>query len=130
MFISHGSNINIFPHLPSPPSFPSFPPPLSPFQVLDYEARPSYTLTVEVTNRDVDPRFVALGPFSDRATVRLLVKNVDEPPVFSSDLAKMAAALVRLVNKTSNCLFELCSDSVAPSHVVTEQSVDSGPGRG
>ncbi|XP_056452309.1 cadherin-7-like [Gadus chalcogrammus] len=61
-------------------------------KVLDYEARPSYTLTVEVTNRYVDPRFVALGPFSDRATVRLLVKNVDEPPVFSSDLAKMAVS--------------------------------------
>jgi cadherin 15 (M-cadherin) len=71
---------------------PPFPPPLSPSQVLDYEARPSYTLTVEVTNRYVDPRFVALGPFSDRATVRLLVKNVDEPPVFSSDLAKMAVS--------------------------------------
>ncbi|KAG7273899.1 hypothetical protein CRUP_025960 [Coryphaenoides rupestris] len=59
---------------------------------LDYETQSGYTLTVEVTNRFVDARFVALGPFSDRATVRLLVKNVDEPPVFSSDLAKMVVS--------------------------------------
>ncbi|KAK0132679.1 Cadherin-7 [Merluccius polli] len=61
-------------------------------KVLDFEARSSYTLTVEVTNRHVDPRFAALGPFSDRATVRLLVKNVDEPPVFSAGLATMAVS--------------------------------------
>ncbi|XP_036448155.1 LOW QUALITY PROTEIN: cadherin-24 [Colossoma macropomum] len=52
-------------------------------KVVDYERRSSYTLTVEVQNPSVDPRFLRRGPFKDRATVRITVLNADEPPRFS-----------------------------------------------
>lgn len=37
----------------------------------------------------MDARFLSSGPFSDVATVRLLVQNVDEPPVFRSPVSRM-----------------------------------------
>lgn len=44
---------------------------------------------MEASNRYVDTRFLSTGPFSDVATVRLLVENVDEPPIFSSSVSQM-----------------------------------------
>ncbi|KAG5841804.1 hypothetical protein ANANG_G00170830 [Anguilla anguilla] len=59
---------------------------------LDFETKASYTLRIEATNRNIDPRFLSLGPFSDMATVRVTVEDVDEPPVFSSPLSRMAVS--------------------------------------
>nr|XP_056710176.1 cadherin-6 [Euleptes europaea] len=50
---------------------------------LDFEKKRQFTLKVEAANPHVDPRFVYLGPFKDATTVRVLVEDVDEPPVFS-----------------------------------------------
>lgn len=58
-------------------------------QMLDFESKSSYMLRVEVSNRYVDTRFLSRGPFSDVASVRLLVQNIDEPPVFSSSVSWM-----------------------------------------
>lgn len=44
----------------------------------------SYVLRVEASNHYVDARFLSSDSFNDVTTVRLLVENVDEPPVFSS----------------------------------------------
>ncbi|XP_065255643.1 cadherin-6 isoform X4 [Emys orbicularis] len=52
-------------------------------KALDFEKKKLYTLKVEATNTHVDPRFLYLGPFKDSTTVRILVEDVDEPPVFS-----------------------------------------------
>lgn len=49
----------------------------------------SYVLRVEASNRYVDARFLSSGPFSDVTALRLLVQNVDEPPVFSSSISEM-----------------------------------------
>lgn len=49
-------------------------------------------LRVEVSNLYVDARFRSSGPFSDVATVRLLVQNVDEPPVFYSSVSRMTVS--------------------------------------
>ncbi|XP_066519879.1 cadherin-10 [Hoplias malabaricus] len=49
---------------------------------LDFESKSIYSLRVQVTNTHVDPQFSHLGPFSDTATVRITVKDVDESPVF------------------------------------------------
>lgn len=46
-------------------------------------------LRIEASNRYVDTRFLSAGPFRDVATVRLLVENVDEPPVFSASVSLM-----------------------------------------
>uniref|UniRef100_A0A2K6F969 Cadherin 7 n=1 Tax=Propithecus coquereli TaxID=379532 RepID=A0A2K6F969_PROCO len=56
---------------------------------LDFEAKTSYTLRIEAANKDADPRFLSLGPFSDTTTVKIIVEDVDEPPVFSSPLYPM-----------------------------------------
>ncbi|OBS67824.1 hypothetical protein A6R68_03635, partial [Neotoma lepida] len=56
---------------------------------LDFESKTSYTLRIEVANRDADPRFLSLGPFSDTTTVKIIVEDVDEPPVFSLPLYPM-----------------------------------------
>ncbi|XP_070775733.1 cadherin-7-like [Enoplosus armatus] len=58
-------------------------------KTLDFETKSSYMLRVEASNRYVDTRFLSMGPFSDVATLRLLVENVDEPPVFSSHISRM-----------------------------------------
>ncbi|KAI1888894.1 hypothetical protein AGOR_G00173460 [Albula goreensis] len=59
---------------------------------MDFETKASYTLRIEATNRHIDPQFLSLGPFSDTATVRLTVEDVDEPPVFSTPLSKMVVS--------------------------------------
>uniref|UniRef100_A0A5F9D260 Cadherin 7 n=1 Tax=Oryctolagus cuniculus TaxID=9986 RepID=A0A5F9D260_RABIT len=56
---------------------------------LDFEAKTSYTLRIEAANKDADPRFLSLGPFSDTTTVKIIVEDVDEPPVFSSPFYPM-----------------------------------------
>ncbi|XP_028450211.1 cadherin-7-like [Perca flavescens] len=58
-------------------------------KTLDFETRPIFSLRVEASNRYVDARFLAPGAFSDVVAVRLLVENVDEPPLFSSAGATM-----------------------------------------
>ncbi|XP_076014531.1 cadherin-24 [Genypterus blacodes] len=52
-------------------------------KLLDYESRSSYSFSVEVSNPVVDARYLRKGPFKDKATVRVLVLNADEPPRFS-----------------------------------------------
>ncbi|KAJ6626439.1 hypothetical protein lerEdw1_014754 [Lerista edwardsae] len=52
-------------------------------KALDFEKKRQFTLRVEAANPHVDSRFLYLGPFKDVATVRILVEDVDEPPVFS-----------------------------------------------
>lgn len=68
------------------------PSPLCPPQTLDFETKSSYVLHVEASNRYVDTHFLSTGRFSDVATVRLLVENVDEPPVFSSPVSRMVVS--------------------------------------
>ncbi|KFV78717.1 Cadherin-8, partial [Struthio camelus australis] len=51
---------------------------------LDFETKKSYTLKVEAANVHIDPRFISGGPFKDTATVKVVVEDADEPPVFSS----------------------------------------------
>lgn len=51
-------------------------------QTLDYEKKRMYSLRIQVTNTHLDRRFEHLGPFSDTATVRIAVTDVDEAPVF------------------------------------------------
>ncbi|XP_054483118.1 cadherin-7-like [Anoplopoma fimbria] len=53
-------------------------------KTLDFETKSSFTLCIEASNRYVDTRFLSMSPFSDVVTIRLLVENMDEPPVFSS----------------------------------------------
>ncbi|TSO25244.1 Cadherin-7 [Bagarius yarrelli] len=59
---------------------------------LDFETKSSYTLKIEASNKHIDPRFRAQGPFSDTAMVRLVVENVDEPPVFTSAVSRMVVS--------------------------------------
>ncbi|XP_053127046.1 cadherin-8 isoform X4 [Hemicordylus capensis] len=53
-------------------------------QPLDFETKRSYTLKVEATNVHIDPRFIGVGPFKDTATIKIVVEDADEPPVFQS----------------------------------------------
>ncbi|KAG9479407.1 cadherin-6-like [Eleutherodactylus coqui] len=50
---------------------------------MDFEKRTMYNLKVEADNTYDDPRFHYLGPFKDVATIKIIVEDVDEPPVFS-----------------------------------------------
>lgn len=54
---------------------------LSPEKPLDYESKRAYTLKVEATN--VRSESSSDGPFKDTATVKIVVDDSDEPPVFS-----------------------------------------------
>ncbi|XP_041100351.1 cadherin-7-like [Polyodon spathula] len=59
---------------------------------LDFETKASYTLRIDATNKNVDPQFLSLGPFSDTANVKILVEDVDEPPVFTSAVNRMVVS--------------------------------------
>ncbi|KAM9765953.1 cadherin-8 isoform 2-T2 [Menidia menidia] len=48
---------------------------------LDYESKRAYTLKVEATNVRSEPS--GGGPFKDTATMKIVVEDSDEPPVFS-----------------------------------------------
>ncbi|XP_072237101.1 cadherin-8 isoform X1 [Leuresthes tenuis] len=48
---------------------------------LDYETKRAYTLKVEATNIRTEPS--SSGPFKDTATMKIVVEDSDEPPVFS-----------------------------------------------
>ncbi|XP_048867091.1 cadherin-18-like [Brienomyrus brachyistius] len=52
---------------------------------LNYEKKRAYTLHIEGANTHLDPRFSHLGPFADTTTLKIIVGDVDEPPVFSMD---------------------------------------------
>ncbi|XP_067104825.1 cadherin-11 [Osmerus mordax] len=49
---------------------------------VDFESKRAYTLRVEASNTHLDPRFIAWGPYKDSATVKVMVEDADEPPVF------------------------------------------------
>ncbi|XP_036935312.1 cadherin-6-like [Acanthopagrus latus] len=49
---------------------------------LDFERKRQYSLRVQVENAHINPRFFSVGPFRDEATVKIIVEDVDEPPVF------------------------------------------------
>ncbi|KAK2853464.1 hypothetical protein Q5P01_006125 [Channa striata] len=51
---------------------------------LDYESKRAYTLKVEATNIRYEPS--SGGPFKDTATVKIVVEDADEPPVFSKPM--------------------------------------------
>ncbi|NXW10132.1 CADH7 protein, partial [Fregetta grallaria] len=59
---------------------------------LDFEAKTSYTLRIEAANMHIDPRFLSLGPFSDMTTVKIIIEDDDEPPVFTSRLYSMVVS--------------------------------------
>uniref|UniRef100_A0A668AQ11 Cadherin 18 n=1 Tax=Myripristis murdjan TaxID=586833 RepID=A0A668AQ11_9TELE len=54
-------------------------------QPLNYEKRKAHTLHIEGANIHPDSRFSHLGPFKDATSLRVIVGDVDEPPVFSMD---------------------------------------------
>ncbi|XP_062337304.1 cadherin-18-like [Osmerus eperlanus] len=54
-------------------------------QPLNYEKRKTHTLHIEGVNTHLDPRFSHLGPFRDSTSLRVIVGDVDEPPLFSMD---------------------------------------------
>ncbi|XP_056112616.1 cadherin-7a [Rhinichthys klamathensis goyatoka] len=78
---------------------------------LDFETKSSYTLKIEASNRNIDPRFLSQGPFSDTAMVRLTVENVDEPPIFSSPLSKMVVSEAAKVGTIIGTVSALDPDS-------------------
>nr|XP_020459408.1 cadherin-10-like [Monopterus albus]XP_020459416.1 cadherin-10-like [Monopterus albus]XP_020459423.1 cadherin-10-like [Monopterus albus] len=49
---------------------------------LDYEKKRQYSLRVQVENVHINPHFFSMGPFRDEATIKIVVEDVDEPPVF------------------------------------------------
>lgn len=58
--------------------------PFVPLQPLDFETKRAYTLKVEATNIRSEPS--SGGPFKDTATVKVVVEDSDEPPVFSKPM--------------------------------------------
>uniref|UniRef100_A0A8C9W588 Cadherin 7 n=1 Tax=Scleropages formosus TaxID=113540 RepID=A0A8C9W588_SCLFO len=59
---------------------------------LNFEERAIYSLRIEATNRNIDPQFLTLGPFSDTTMVKVAVEDVDEPPVFALHLSEMTVS--------------------------------------
>ncbi|XP_049421172.1 cadherin-7 isoform X1 [Epinephelus fuscoguttatus] len=53
---------------------------------LDFETKRRFVMAAEAVNDQVDLRFLTLDEFRDRTTLKIVVKDVDEPPVFLSAL--------------------------------------------
>ncbi|XP_041643191.1 cadherin-8 isoform X1 [Cheilinus undulatus] len=54
---------------------------------LDYESKRAFTLKVEATNIRSEPS--SGGPYKDSATVKIVVEDSDEPPVFSKPVYQL-----------------------------------------
>ncbi|XP_076868726.1 cadherin-7 isoform X2 [Brachyhypopomus gauderio] len=67
---------------------------------LDYETKNTFSLRIEATNRNIDPQFLTFGPFSDTVTLKVNVKDVNEPPVFATALSKMVVSEAARVGTT------------------------------
>ncbi|XP_072416406.1 cadherin-18 isoform X2 [Chiloscyllium punctatum] len=52
-------------------------------KALNYEKKKVFSIKIEGENTHIDPRFWNLGPFKDTTTLKIIVGDVDEPPVFS-----------------------------------------------
>lgn len=72
----------------------------------------SYVLRVEASNRYVDARFLSSGPFSDVTALRLLVQNVDEPPLFSSSSSQMEISEAAVVGTQVGSLLAQDPDAI------------------
>uniref|UniRef100_A0A3B1IF99 Cadherin 7 n=1 Tax=Astyanax mexicanus TaxID=7994 RepID=A0A3B1IF99_ASTMX len=59
---------------------------------LDYETKNTFSLRIEATNRNIDPQFLTYGPFSDVTAIKVIVEDVNEPPVFSNPVYKMTVS--------------------------------------
>lgn len=53
-------------------------------QPLDYESKRRYIMAAEAVNDHVDTRFLPLEEFRDKTTIKIVVRDVDEPPAFVS----------------------------------------------
>ncbi|XP_072917558.1 cadherin-22-like [Hemitrygon akajei] len=51
---------------------------------LDFETQRTHSLLLEAVNKYIDPQFENLRSFKDWTSVRVTVKDIDEPPVFTS----------------------------------------------
>ncbi|XP_041670663.1 cadherin-7 isoform X2 [Cheilinus undulatus] len=51
---------------------------------LDYETKRRFVMAAEAVNDHVDTRYLPLEEFTDRTTLKIVVEDVDEPPVFIS----------------------------------------------
>uniref|UniRef100_A0A8C6MIU8 Cadherin-10 n=1 Tax=Nothobranchius furzeri TaxID=105023 RepID=A0A8C6MIU8_NOTFU len=49
---------------------------------LDFEKKRQYSLRIQVENSHINPHFYSSGPFRDEATIKIVVEDVDEPPLF------------------------------------------------
>uniref|UniRef100_A0A673ZZJ5 Cadherin 7 n=1 Tax=Salmo trutta TaxID=8032 RepID=A0A673ZZJ5_SALTR len=59
---------------------------------LDFETKNSFNVRIEATNRNIDSAFVHLGSFSDTTSVKVTVEDVNESPVFSTQLSRMVVS--------------------------------------
>uniref|UniRef100_A0A4W3J7Q4 Cadherin-22 n=1 Tax=Callorhinchus milii TaxID=7868 RepID=A0A4W3J7Q4_CALMI len=51
---------------------------------LDFESKRTHSLLLEAVNKHMAPQFENVSSFKDWTSVRVMVKDVDEPPVFTS----------------------------------------------
>ncbi|XP_068160199.1 cadherin-20 isoform X2 [Antennarius striatus] len=51
---------------------------------LDFETKRRFVMAAEALNDHVDTDFLPMDEFSDRTTLKIIVEDVDEPPVFLS----------------------------------------------
>ncbi|XP_076868720.1 cadherin-7 [Brachyhypopomus gauderio] len=49
---------------------------------LDFESKRRFAISIEATNDYIDTRFLDIHEFRDRTMLRILVTDVDEPPIF------------------------------------------------
>uniref|UniRef100_A0A4W5MF52 Cadherin-12 n=1 Tax=Hucho hucho TaxID=62062 RepID=A0A4W5MF52_9TELE len=49
---------------------------------LDYESKRRFVMAAEAVNDHIDTRFLSYNEFRDRTTLKIVVEDVDEPPIF------------------------------------------------
>ncbi|XP_012988613.2 cadherin-7 isoform X2 [Esox lucius] len=50
---------------------------------LDYESKRRFVMAAEAVNDHIDTHFLSYNEFRDRTTLKIVVEDVDEPPIFS-----------------------------------------------
>nr|XP_057915834.1 cadherin-7 [Doryrhamphus excisus] len=93
---------------------------------LDYESKRRYVMAVDAVNEQVDTSFLPFEEFTDRTTLKIVVEDVNEPPVFFSPFYEWKVAENAAVGSAVGVISARDTDTVNdPMRYSIEKSSDT-----
>uniref|UniRef100_A0A3Q3W2E4 Cadherin domain-containing protein n=1 Tax=Mola mola TaxID=94237 RepID=A0A3Q3W2E4_MOLML len=93
-------------------------------KALDFETKRRFVMAAEAVNDQPDTRFLLLEEFRDRTTLKIVVEDVDEPPVFLSPTYEWKVPENVAVGTAVGSVSAIDSDTVNKSDTTKAFKVD------